>query len=83
MLVMEAQEELEGANDGEDGKGVVERLKDENKVRIREAEKGLGEAFESGDVEGAREWSVKLKYWKSLEGGLNDWEPGKEVRLTH
>lgn len=83
MLVMEAQEELEGANDGENGKEVVERLKEENKTRIREAEKGLGEAFEGGDVEGARGWSVKLKYWKSLEGGLNDWEPGKEVRLTH
>lgn len=85
MLVMEAQEELEGAADadGKEGEQVVERLKEENKARIRETEKGLGEAFEAGDAEGARDWSVKLKYWKSLESGLNEWEPGKEVRLTH
>lgn len=82
MLVMEAQEELENA-EGEDGKQVVERLKEENRVRIRETERELGEAFEAGDAEGARDWSVKLKYWKSLESGLDEWEPGKEVRLTH
>lgn len=82
MLVMEAQEELESA-DGEEGAKIVERLSDENKERIREAEQQLGEAFEASDVDRAKDWSVKLKYWKSLEGGLNDWEPGKEVRLTH
>lgn len=82
MLVMEAQEELESA-DGEEGTKIVERLSDENKERIREAEQQLGEAFEASDVDRAKDWSVKLKYWKSLEGGLNDWEPGKEVRLTH
>lgn len=82
MLVMEAQEELESA-DGEEGEHIVERLREENKARIREAEQELGEAFEASDAQRAKDWSVKLKYWKSLEGGLNEWEPGKEVRLTH
>jgi molecular chaperone HscB len=82
MLVMEAQEDLEGA-DGKAGEQVVGRLKEENNTRIRETEKSLGEAFEAGHVEEAKDWSVKFKYWKSLESGLNDWEPGKEVRLTH
>lgn len=82
MLVMEAQEGLESA-DGEEGQKIVERLKEENKSRIKEAEQHLGEAFEASDAERAKDWSVKLKYWKSLESGLNEWEPGKEVRLTH
>lgn len=82
MLVMEAQEELEKAS-GEDGHLVVQRLREENKARIRESEKVLESAFQAGDAERARDESVKLKYWRSLEGGLQDWEPGKEVRLTH
>lgn len=82
MVVMEAQEELEEA-DGDGGKEVVERLMEENRARIRETEQELGNAFESGDVDRARNETVRLKYWRSLEGGLRDWEPGKEVRLTH
>lgn len=82
LLVMEAQEELEMAS-GKDGHLVVQRLREENKARIRESEKELENAFQAGDAERARDESVKLKYWRSLEGGLQDWEPGKEVRLTH
>lgn len=78
MLVMEAQEELEDAD-----KDVVDRLMEENGGRIREAVKGLEEAFGKGDGKKAKEECVKLKFWKSLESGLKDWEPGKEVRLTH
>lgn len=82
MFVMEAQEELEGA-EGAEGEQTVERLREENKGRIRDTERQLGEAFEAGDVEKARDQSVKLKYWKSLEGALNEWEPGRDVRLVH
>ena len=82
MLVMEAQEELESAtNDG--GEVAVERLKADNRDRIHETEKMMGAAFEAGDVDKAKNESVRLKYWRSLESGLGDWEPGKEVRLTH
>jgi len=82
MLVMEAQEELESATN-EGGEVAVERLKADNRDRINETEKLLGAAFEAGDVDRAKNESVKLKYWRSLESGLGDWEPGKEVRLTH
>ncbi|KAK5937226.1 hypothetical protein PMZ80_010526 [Knufia obscura] len=82
MAVMEAQEELENAtSDG--GEESVERLKADNRGRIRETEKELAAAFEAGDADQAKNESVKLKYWRSLESGLQDWEPGKEVRLTH
>lgn len=82
MVVMEAQEELEGAS-REGGEEIVQNLKDENNRRIFETEKELGAAFEAGDKDRARDQSVKLKYWKSLQSGLQEWEPGKEVRLTH
>lgn len=82
MIVMEAQEELENAT-GKGGEDVVEKLKEENHNRIRESEKELGDAFENGDVDRAKDETVRLKYWRSLDGGLRDWEPGKEVRLTH
>ncbi|KAK5071551.1 hypothetical protein LTR51_006032 [Lithohypha guttulata] len=82
MVVMEAQEELENVNK-EGGEEVVQRLKEENGTRIWRTEKELGSAFEEGDKERARDESVKLKYWMSLQSGLNEWEPGKEVRLTH
>jgi molecular chaperone HscB len=82
MVVMEAQEELEGAG-REGGEEIVQNLKDENNRRIFETEKELGAAFEAGEKDEARDQSVKLKYWKSLQSGLQEWEPGKEVRLTH
>ncbi|KAK5096276.1 molecular chaperone [Lithohypha guttulata] len=82
MIVMEAQEELEGATN-EGGEEIVERLKGDNRGRIRETEKELAAAFEAGDPDRAKNQSVKLKYWRSLESGLQDWEPGKEVSLTH
>lgn len=82
MLVMEAQEQLEDAS-ADGGEEVVENLKADNRGRIRETEKELAAAFEAGDADRAKNESVKLKYWRSLESGLQDWEPGKEVRLTH
>jgi len=82
MIVMEAQEELENATSA-DGEESVERLKTDNRGRIRETETELAAAFEAGDADRAKNESVKLKYWRSLESGLQDWEPGKEVRLTH
>ena len=82
MEVMEAQEELEGAS-GDEGREVVERLLEENRSRIYGTEKELERVFWEGDREGCRLATVRLKYWRSLESGLRDWEPGKEVRLTH
>jgi molecular chaperone HscB len=79
LEVMEAQERIEEAKAQEE----VDEIKRENKTRIREAETKAGEAFERGDGEAAKNETVRLKYWRSLQDGLNDWEPGKEVRLIH
>lgn len=86
MVVMEAQEELEGLEvdmPRQDAEAVVQKLKEENNTRIFETERALAEAFETGDVETARQETVRLNYWMSLRSGLNEWEPGKEIRLTH
>lgn len=79
MEVMEAQERIEEAADQSE----VDALKEENLRRIVETEKSMGAAFESGDVGLAKDECIRLKYWKSLQGALEDWEPGKEVKLIH
>lgn len=79
MEVMDAQEAIESAGSEDE----IEVLKTENRARMRETEDGMGRAFEKGDVEGARRECVRLKYWVSLQQGLDDWEEGKEVRLVH
>lgn len=81
-IVMDAQEELETATE-QNAESTVERLREENSARIRETEQKVGEAFERGDGEGARVETVRLKYWRSLDGALREWEVGKEVRLMH
>jgi len=79
MEVMEAQERIEQARDQLE----IDRLKEENSARINETTEKLGKAFEAGDAETAKNECVRLKYWRSLQDGLESWEPGKEVRLVH
>ncbi|KIW68121.1 Fe-S protein assembly co-chaperone HscB [Phialophora macrospora] len=79
LEVMEAQEALEEATSHED----IEKLMEENAARIRETEEILGRAFERDDVNEAKRECVRLNYWRSLQGALKDWEPGKDVRLVH
>jgi len=79
MEVMEAQEAIEEAHDQDQ----IDALKVENRERIHEAEMKLGRAFEVEDVNTAKTECVRLNYWRTLQQGLDDWEPGKEVRLIH
>ena len=79
MDVMEAQESVEEVGSQEE----VDRLRDENKLRIDKTVEKLSAAFEKGDKDAAIRECVRLKYWQSLQQGLHDWEPGKEVRLIH
>ncbi|KIW18717.1 Fe-S protein assembly co-chaperone HscB [Exophiala spinifera] len=79
MEVMEAQEAIEEAETQEQ----IDALKDENQARIDETIKLLGEAFEKEDVQLAKTECIRLNYWRSLQQGLHEWEPGKEVRLIH
>ncbi|KIW46134.1 Fe-S protein assembly co-chaperone HscB [Exophiala oligosperma] len=79
MEVMEAQEAIEEAETQEQ----VDALKEENQARIDQTIKLLGQAFEHEDVEAAKTECIRLNYWRSLQQGLHEWEPGKEVRLIH
>jgi molecular chaperone HscB len=79
MEVMEAQEGVEVAETQAD----VDALKSENRLRITDTEVKMARAFEQGDADTARRECVRLKYWRSLQQGLDDWEAGKEVRLVH
>ncbi|KEF54592.1 uncharacterized protein A1O9_09034 [Exophiala aquamarina CBS 119918] len=79
MEVMEAQEAIEAAHDQEQ----IDALKIENRKRIQEAEQKLARAFEAENVNAAKTECVRLNYWRTLQQGLDDWEPGKEVRLIH
>lgn len=85
MVVLQAQEDLEDASEAEDDKAmkVVERLKEENDLRMRDTEKKLGDAFEQGDSELARKEAVRLKYWYTLAASLKEWTPGRPLTLTH
>lgn len=85
MIVLEAQEELEDVSDAEGDKAekVVERLKEENSLRMRDTEKKIGEAFEKGNSEQARSEAVRLKYWHTLESSLKEWTPGRQLTLVH
>ena len=79
MEVMEAQEAIEEASE----EAEIEGLKTVNRARIDETVKKLGQAFDGGEIEEARKECIKLRFWRSLQEGLDSWEPGKEVRLIH
>ncbi|KAI9870744.1 MAG: hypothetical protein M1823_008652, partial [Watsoniomyces obsoletus] len=72
--VMDAQESIEAAL----SEAEIDTLKTENAARIQETVEKMGRAFENGDVENARRQCIRLKYWRSLQEGLDDWEVGKE-----
>lgn len=79
MEVMDAQEAIEEATTHAE----IDALLAENKARIEDTTVRMAEAFERDDGEMAKNECVRLKYWRSLQDGLKDWEPGKEVRLIH
>jgi len=77
--VMDVQESIEEAETHEQ----IDLLKEDNRRRIQETEEKMAKAFENDDVETAKNECVRLKFWQSLQQGLDEWEPGKEVRLIH
>ncbi|KAI1088167.1 Co-chaperone Hsc20 [Rostrohypoxylon terebratum] len=79
MLVLETREAIEEAGSEEE----LEPLRVENEERIRASEERLGELFREGDVQGAREEVVRLRYWCNIRDTIRDWERGKPVVLQH
>lgn len=68
MEVMEVQETIEEAETEEE----IEALKGENEMRIAKSVEELSKAFDRGDVEGARNECVKLRFWYSVGDGLRE-----------
>jgi molecular chaperone HscB len=79
MEVMDAQEAIEEAST----QAEIAALMESNKTRIESTTAKMAQAFERNDSEAAKNECVRLKYWRSLQEGLKDWEPGKQVRLIH
>ena len=79
MEVMEMQEQIEGARSEEE----IQVMMEENRMRIEETVERMAGMFEQGDGKGAERECVRLKYWRSLQEGLESWEEGREVRLFH
>lgn len=79
MEVLEMREAIEGAQE----EGELEVMKEVNERRIAASVDVLGEAFERGDVEGAKSEAVRLRYWVNIRESLDAWEKGKPVVLVH
>ncbi|KAL2259546.1 hypothetical protein VTK26DRAFT_6760 [Humicola hyalothermophila] len=79
MTVLEAREAIEEAQREED----LDELRAANDARVAESEDRVGAALEAGDVEGAKEEVVRLRYWMAIREGLDNWEKGKGVVLHH
>ncbi|BDD57840.1 hypothetical protein MPDQ_005188 [Monascus purpureus] len=84
LEVMEVQETIEEVANSPGAEESIAQLKRENDSRIAECVRALGEAFDRGDIEGARKETVRLRFWYSVGQGLKEWEPGMaEIRLVH
>jgi molecular chaperone HscB len=79
MTVLEAREVIEEAQCEED----LEEVRVANEERIDEAERRIGEALESEDVQAAKEEAVRLRYWVNIREGVKGWERGKPLVLQH
>ncbi|KAL4902556.1 hypothetical protein BDW74DRAFT_60614 [Aspergillus multicolor] len=84
MEVMDVQEAIEEVGEGPEAEERIAEMKRENDGRVRGCVEAVAEAFDRGDVEGARGECVRLKFWVSVAEGLREWEPGMGgIRLIH
>ena len=77
--VLEVREMIEGAEQEAD----LAELKSANGKRVQDSVAVLAGMFEQGDLDGAKNEAVKLKYWINIKQALDEWEPGKPVVLIH
>ncbi|KAJ3046018.1 hypothetical protein HDV00_003766 [Rhizophlyctis rosea] len=79
MEVLEARELLEEAT-SEEEMGEVAKQNDE---RLQETISELSDAFAAGNMDRARDLTVRLQYWTNIKRAIQEWEPGKRVELKH
>ena len=69
MDIMEINESLiEATEDSEE----LERIEAENNERIQECVKQVSQAFRNKDIESAKSWTIKLKYFNNIDGKLKE-----------
>lgn len=78
MEVMEVREEIEAA----ESRSEVEDMKAANNERKKASEERLDELFHAGDIEAAREETVKLGYWVNVGTALDNWEKAGDGRVS-
>lgn len=79
MEVLEAREAIDEAESEDDLEGPMA----ENEERIGRCLEGLRRAFAEGDVDGAVEEAIRLRYWESIKEGIRGWEKGVGGGLLH
>ncbi|GMM46350.1 J-type chaperone [Pichia kluyveri] len=79
MEMMEIHEQLESIVNEDD----VNKLKDENNLRINELINKLDECYEKNDWDLAAITTIRLKYAYNIKNALKEWEIGKPIALTH
>ncbi|KAF2835552.1 Co-chaperone Hsc20, partial [Patellaria atrata CBS 101060] len=79
MTVLETREEIEAAQTEDE----IDAMREINEQRVEESVGILTNAFEEGDIEGAKNEAVKLRYWINIRESLHAWEKGKPVVLIH
>lgn len=79
MEVMDAREAVENAEEEHE----LDHIKKENEERIRITEERLGERFEQGDWDGARELAIRLRYWVNVRESIAGWEKGQGGGVNH
>ncbi|ODQ55312.1 Co-chaperone Hsc20 [Saitoella complicata NRRL Y-17804] len=79
MTVLEVREAIEEARTEEE----IEEIKRENEERIEETVEEIGRALEGGDIEEATRAAYRLRYWNGIKSAVDEWEPGKMVKMDH
>jgi molecular chaperone HscB len=81
-LLMEVMEAREAVEEVEDEEGLVS-IREENEGRIEESVKVLEECFGKGDLEGAAQEAIRLRYWANIAESIHGWEKGVGGGVNH
>lgn len=79
MEVLEAREQIEEAESEED---LVE-MHQTNEERIERSVAEIERCFKEDDLQGAKNESIKLRYWVNIKESIEGWEKGAPVVLQH
>ncbi|KAK9478610.1 hypothetical protein V1514DRAFT_330566 [Lipomyces japonicus] len=61
----------------------VKNLEDYISGRVLAEENGVEHAFETNDLDVAKDATIRLKYWVNIREALKEWEPGQPFKMVH